>query len=324
MTRKVLVTGATGVLGGEAARALRARGDHVVALVRTSSRTGTLYRLGCDLVEGDLAEPRSVARAARGCELVVHAATRADVGSAREDYWRVNVVGTENLLRAAREAGVRRVVHVSSASVYGGATGVLTESTTLRETGLPCPDSKVTAERLAFRFAAHESIEVCVVRPAQVYGPGDRSFLPRLAAFLRRRAFVYPIDPETPVNITHVSNAVDLVLKALDSPRAAGEAFNVSDGEPMALRTLVELLCRHLRAPLPLGVPASAGRVLARVLDAFYALARQETPVPTARTTLLTMACGATISIDKAREVLGWSPRVASGEGIARACEALE
>src|SRR5439155_6799855 len=105
---RVLVTGATSGVGTSVVTALRARGDEVCALVRPTSLTEGLFRLGCEMVEGEVTDPIAVARAARGCDAVVHAAARVGDWGTREEFMRVNVDGTNIVLRSAHDAGVAR------------------------------------------------------------------------------------------------------------------------------------------------------------------------------------------------------------------------
>ncbi len=322
---RVCVTGATSGVGTNLASALRARGDTVSALVRRTSATEALYRLGCDLVEGDVTDPLSVRRAVEGCDLVVHAAARVGEWGAREDFIRVNVLGTENVLRAARDAGALRFVHVSSTAVYGPAPErVLVETLAPRLSGTPYADSKREAERVVFNLGARSPLPVTVVRPCLIYGPHDRVFLPGLAALLRGRRFVWVVDRDTPVNLVHTSNVVDVVLRAMEHPRAVGEAFNVADGPPLSLGEVIEVVCRHLRVPVPrVRVPTGVARVAARVLEAAWETAGLSAAPPLTVAALDSMARTRVVSTEKARDVLGYHPVVTTTEGLAQACDAL-
>src|SRR6266545_4927753 len=226
--RRVLVTGATSSLGTALVAALKNRGDQVVAYVRPTSTTDTLYRLGATLIEGDVTDAAGIARAIRGCDTVVHAMI-ASSAARRKDLERVYVAGTHNVARAARAEGAR-MVHVSSASVYGRhASGVVTEEATVQRSGLTDLDSKIAAEQAVLEqvHVHNEGLWAAIVRPPLIYGPYDRTFLPSLAASLRRRAFVYTIDPTTRINLVHVQHLVEVILAVFEHGYAAGEAFNV-------------------------------------------------------------------------------------------------
>ncbi|MBI5516912.1 MAG: NAD-dependent epimerase/dehydratase family protein [Deltaproteobacteria bacterium] len=320
MTRTVCVTGATGGLGLSLVSALRQRGDAVKALVRRTSSTEDLYRLGCDLVEGDITDHGALLRAMDGCDGVFHAAARVGDWGPEDELARVNIQGTVAALEAAREARVGRFVHVSSTAVYGATTvKVLEETLPVCTSGRPYADSKVAAERRVFAFAKETGLAVSVVRPCRLYGPHDRTFLPRLASHLRGGRFVYFVDPSTPVNLVHASHAVDVLLRALEHPLAVGEAFNVSDGAMLPLKALVEALCRCLRVPPPrLQVPTGVARAGAAALEGVWRLARAKSPPVVTVGLVEGLAQGSVVSCEKARRVLGFAPAFGTAEGIAQ------
>src|SRR5687768_2207775 len=129
---KAFVTGATGFLGSRLAALLRARGDEVVALVRSPAKARTLADMGCELVEGDLADEAAIRRGMQGCDSVFHVAAIYEVGipeSRRPEMFDANVRGTERVLDAAAEAGVGRIVYISTANVFGNTQGRVVDET---------------------------------------------------------------------------------------------------------------------------------------------------------------------------------------------------
>ncbi|MFN7134495.1 MAG: NAD-dependent epimerase/dehydratase family protein, partial [Myxococcales bacterium] len=174
---KVLLTGGTGFLGSHVARQLIAAGHRVRGLVRQPRYEGVLKQLDVELAVGDVLDPDSLARAAAGVDAVVHAA--GNVGARlrdREQLYRVNVEGTQNVLAAARRAGVRRFVHTSSVVAVGTRTTPerMDEDTAFNAggTGYHYVDSKRQGEELALQ-AAQDGFEVVVLNPGTMMGPGD-------------------------------------------------------------------------------------------------------------------------------------------------------
>ena len=168
-----LVTGATGKVGNAVARTLHARGDRVRVLARDVERAKTLLPDGVEAVRGDVTDPESVAAAVAGCELVFNAMGIPEQWLPDEgEFERVNARGTENVVRAAREAGVRRVVHTSTIDVFEAGTDERFDETRLaqRPKGTAYERSKQRAEELA--LAARDGMELVFVNPAAVYGPG--------------------------------------------------------------------------------------------------------------------------------------------------------
>ncbi|MBN2470270.1 MAG: NAD-dependent epimerase/dehydratase family protein, partial [Anaerolineae bacterium] len=168
----VLVTGATGFLGGTLAARLLADGVRVRALVRSEQRGRDLGARGVQLILGDLTDPQALQRAVEGCT-VVFSVGAALHGTAAEQYT-VNVTGVEQLVEAAHRAGVRRVVHVSSIAVYGvERPGVLSEAMPAQPGSDYYGQSKALGERRLFERAAALGLEAVVVRPGMIYGPGS-------------------------------------------------------------------------------------------------------------------------------------------------------
>jgi dihydroflavonol-4-reductase len=173
---RALVTGATGKVGGAVARALLARGDHVRALVRSPGRARELLPAEVELVPGDVTEPETVAAAAAGCELVFNAMGLPEQWFADDGIFdRVNARGTENVIRAARAAGARRVVHTSTIDVFHADRGARFDESRVADypKDTAYERSKQRAEELA--FAARGDMELVVVNPAGVYGPTPAS-----------------------------------------------------------------------------------------------------------------------------------------------------
>ena len=157
----VVVTGAGGFIGGRAVEVLHATGTRVRAIVRRWSTAARIGRLPVDIIRADVTDPRSLAQSFAGASVVLHCA-RAD--------GRVNIEGTRGVLEAARLAGIRRVVHLSTIEVYGVTSGVVTEDMQMRATGREYGDSKMAAEEVC-REAAARGQEVVILRPTVVYGP---------------------------------------------------------------------------------------------------------------------------------------------------------
>lgn len=180
---KVLLTGGTGFIGGHLARALRARGDDVVALVRDPGRARALRDLGCSVVSAALTDRAAVEAAAAGCELAFHAAAMYEIGVTRarcREMLQANVTGTETVLDACAAAGVARIVYVSTVNVFGNTRGQMAGESHARDPSqgfLSCYDeTKYLAHQAALERSARGA-PLLIACPSVVYGPGDRSEL---------------------------------------------------------------------------------------------------------------------------------------------------
>jgi dihydroflavonol-4-reductase len=240
---RAFVTGATGFVGGRLAERLRERGDEVVALVRSPGKAGRLRELGCELVAGDLSSREALGAAAAGCDAAFHLAAIYRNGvprSQRDELLAVNVGGTENVIDAAADAGVGKIVHVSSIVVFGDTQGRIVD-----ETHSPPGGDYVSlyheSKALAHR-AAHERIArgapVVVVQPGGMYGRGDHTGIgPLLERAARGKLVLLPFG-SVGLNWTYVEDAVEGILLAHDRGRA-GDTYVVG-GEIATLREAVE------------------------------------------------------------------------------------
>ena len=325
---KVLVTGASGMLGRQTAEALAARGDDVTVMQRRPS--GLRLRE----VLADVADSSSVAEAARGHDAVVHLAAKVDVVGRWRDYERANVQGTRNVVEACRAAGVGRLVHVSSPSVaHAGAAlvGAGAEPADPRQARGHYARSKAVAERVALA-ADRGPLAVLAVRPHLVWGPGDTQLIARIVE--RARAGSLPIvgSGAALVDTTYVSNAVDAVVAALDRCEAArGQAYVVSNGEPRPVGELIGDICRASGvAPptrhVPFLVAALAGVAVDAVWAARLALPGLPTPgdPPLTRFLAEQLATAHWFDQRRTRSALGWTPRVSLAEGLTELARATD
>lgn len=248
MTR-VLVTGATGFIGGRFAELAVRREWEVVGFVRTWSRAARLARLPVDIVQGDVLDKDSLIRAMEGCDAVVHCAVdNSKAGKAHRD---IGVRGTRNVMEAAAASGVRSVVHISSAAVFGySPTGHIDETTPVTHQGDYYCDGKIDAEQEALD-AARSGVPVAILRPTIVYGPfGAYS---RDIVELHRHGRLKLVDGATGTcNALYVDNLVDAIFATIATPAAIGEIIHVSDAEVVTWAHYLETHAQAAGPPGPL------------------------------------------------------------------------
>lgn len=326
MPRTFLVTGATGFVGSHVAEALAARGDAVRTLARASSDTALLDRLGAAVVRGDLTDADAVRRAADGADVVIHCGAKVGDWGPVDDYRKVNVEGVRYLLDAVAGRPLDRFVLVSSLGVYAARHHYGTDETE------PLPDghidgytqSKVEAERLALQYFRKQGTPVAVLRPGFIYGPRDRSVLPRIATRLRERSVIYIARGRYALNTTYVANLVDAILLAVDSPAAVGEVFNVTDGEFVTKRRFFEAVADGIGAPRPRGsVPVWLARFVANWRERAFRRADKPHPPRATQAQLKFAGLNLDFSIAKARTKLGYTPRVSFDDGMRAALESF-
>ena len=304
---KALVTGGGGFIGSNLVRALLERGDDVRVLDNFSTgNRANLEGLDVEVVEGELRSYERVHNAVRGTEVVFHLGALGSVPRSVQDPLTssaVNVEGTLNVLLAARDEGVRRVVYSSSSSVYGPRRELPVGEELPPDPISPYGVAKLAAERYCVSFSrVYESFESVVVRYFNVFGPRQSPFSQYAAVvplFIRAIDTGNPIvvygDGEQRRDFTYVSNAVDGTIKAAEAAEANGRIFNVAASSPVTVNA----------------VAAAIGDVLGKPVEKTFAPPR----VGDIRDSWA--------DVTAAREVLGWEPTVDLEEGLRRTVDAL-
>jgi nucleoside-diphosphate-sugar epimerase len=304
---KVLVTGATGKVGNAVARALAERGDEVRALVRDQARARSLLPAGVETVPGDVTDPASVASAVAGCELVFNAMGIPEQWLADESLFdRVNAQGTQTVAKAAREAGVRRLVHTSTEDVFHAERGSSFDETEVadypKETAYE--RSKQRAEQLALE--ARDGLEVVIVNPSGVYGPGPSPTMSidkdLFAPLVRKRL---PALPPGGFGVAFVDGVASGHLLAADRGRD-GERYILCDRH-VTLRELAQTVVRVAgRGRVPPTLPPPLARAMAVGGEALSKVIRR--PPLLSRGQLHFFLWNAAPDSSKAQRELGWQP----------------
>ncbi len=328
MAHTILLTGATGFVGSHIAEALVRRGETVRTLAREGSDTAFLDSLGVGVVRGDLTNPEALKHAVERCDVVVNCAAKVGDWGHVDGYRAVNVEGLRHLFDATLGQPLHRFVHVSSLGVYEARHHYTTDETE------PLPNdhidgytqSKVEAERLAIQYHRKQKVPVTILRPGFVYGPRDRTVLPRLSDRLKERSIIYISRGRFALNTTFVGNIADAVLLAIDAPAevTAGEVFNITDGEFVSKRRFFEAVADGLGLKRPRGfppVPVWFARIMANWREGVFR--RKNAPHPPRITQAQLKFAGFNLdfSIAKARTKLAYTPRVLFDEGMKQALE---
>jgi nucleoside-diphosphate-sugar epimerase len=317
---RALVSGATGFLGGHLAKILHELGYRVRILVHKRHRVEHLLALGIDIVEGDLLDPASLARATAGQTLVFHTAGKVTDWGPRSEYFQVNADGTRNVIAACRESGVERLVHVSSLSVLGlPRSGVTLTEETPYPASLPdwYSQSKRAAEEAVRQANGEGGLATTVVRPGVIWGPGDITILPRLADLLRRRQMILIDGGRNLLGLSHIESLSRGIVLAAESPAAPGQIYHMTDGEEITSRQAVDALAGVMGVPRArLSLPYGAVYGIAALIEGAAHLTRRTTPPRMTRYGVRLVACHCRYDISKAKRDLGYKPTVAFREGI--------
>ncbi len=317
---RALVTGANGFVGSALCRKLVERGDSVRGMVRSTSDLSLLEGVPIERVVGALDSPASLADAARDVEVVYHVAAAVSDWGPSAYFRRVNVEGTKNVLEAAVQNGVRRFVYVSSAAVHSfiGAQDMDEQSPQL-PTPFPYCQSKREAEALVWGYHRRGEIAVTIVRPGDVYGPGDRVALLRLSKLLELGLMATIGRGEKLGAFTYVENLADGLILAGTLEKAAGEAYVITDGVRLTWRTYFEKLTSALGVPKPrISVNPILAYAAASALESVYRFCHIAGRPPITRYLVAHLSEDFHFSIERARQELGYEPRVGVDEAIGR------
>jgi nucleoside-diphosphate-sugar epimerase len=291
-------------------RKLRERGDDVVCLVRSREKAGDLAELGCELVEGDLGDIPAIHQGMRGCDAAIHGAAIYEVGipaKRRAALHEANVVGTENVLGAALEEKIDKVVYVSTVNVFGNTGGKVVDESYERESDYLSyyDQTKYEAHQVAKRLIG-EGLPCVIVQPGGVYGPDDHSELGNmLEQFRKGRLPLIPF-PDLGLNLVHVEDVADGVLLALDKGKV-GESY-VLGGQVTTNREFLQTLAGVLgKKPPQRALPP----ILVRLSAPFGAVIGPLMGFPPNMRELFTVSNGVTYwgKHDKAMAELGYTPR---------------
>lgn len=310
---KVLVTGATSMIGVATVQELLRLGHEVRILQRGESP------LNGEVVRGDIRDAEVVTRAVSGCDVVIHAAAKVGLVGSYSEFYDINVAGTKNIIEAAIRAGCRGMVYVSSPSVSYSRTPVNGESAP------PATDdvighyskTKSIAERLVI---AEQRIATVAIRPHLVWGPGDTQLVGRIVERARQNRLALVNRGEAVVDTTYIDNVADALTAAAVRigvvDELNGRALVVSNGEPRTVASLVESICQAANVPFaPRTISLRAAVALGVIIETLFKLKPTAEP-PLTKFTAYQLGISHWFDISETQRLLEWAPRISLDEGF--------
>ena len=319
---KALVTGGGGFLGMAIVHQLLDRGDDVRSLARGDYPE--LRELGVETLRGDIADARVVADAVEGCDLVFHVAAKAGVWGPYQDFYRPNVMGTENILDACRIHKVPRLVYTSSPSVVYGDEPLrgVDESVAYPQNYLTAyPETKAIAERKVLK-ANGKALRTVSLRPHLIWGPGDNHLVPRIVDRARRGKLKKVGDGKAIVDSVYIDDAARAHLLAADAltesaADVGGNAYFITQGEPTEIGELIDrIVAAAGLPPVTAHVPEKVAYGVGWLLETVYRLLRRKQEPLMTRFVAKQLATDHYFDISAAREDLGYEPRYTIDEGM--------
>lgn len=320
---ETLVTGGNGFVGHHLIRALMNRGDRIRVLALPGEDTSSLEQLNVHVHRGDIRDYDSLVPAVHGVDAIIHLAAMMHVWRPLADYRDVNVDGTVNVCHAAMAANVNRVVHMSSSSVYGMSwRGLVDETFPLAPFDDPYAVTKAEGDLAVQRMIERDGLRAVILRPDQIFGPGDRLHFGEMADRLQAGHGIVVGRGDNHMPLVYVSDVVQALLLALDHDKAPGEAFNITAGMPLTQREFLAAVAEdiggtppRLRVPRALLYPASV------VAEGLAKIAGGPSRPPITRLGVAFRCADVRFSAEKARRVLGFEPRVELRDGIRKTAE---
>ncbi|MBW6435145.1 NAD-dependent epimerase/dehydratase family protein [Actinoplanes hulinensis] len=307
----VFITGANGFIARALAARLRARGDTVTGVdLRADEAAG--------VAAGDIGEEGAWQEAAAGADLVIHTAAVVSNAVGLDGQWRVNVAGTRHALDAAVRAGASRFVQFSSIRAFSdlGFPDGVSEDHPVRTDGNPYVDTKIAGEQVALQAHAEGRVAVTIVRPGDVYGPGSRPWTVLPVELIRKNRFLLPAGGHGIFSPVYIDDLIDGVLLAAEKPEATGQIFTLTGGAGVPCREFFGHYYRMLGKRGPVVAPTPVAVAVAGIMGAAIRLVSGPTEVNAISMRYFTRT--GTYSIEKARRLLGYRPRVDLAEGMAR------
>jgi len=322
---RALVTGSAGFIGSHVVERLATAGHKVRGLVRSAAQEAIVRGLGGEPVRGDVTQLATLRNAADGMDAIIHVAARVTDWGEWPAFEAATVRGTRNTLQTAVDAGVHRFVLVSSVAVYDNGVGdrlhVVPEDTPHNGVGDRLlghySRAKVLAEEAAWDFHRRGELEATAVRPAWVYGPRDRTVLPRLVEYMNTPLSCWFGRRDPVVDPIYVTDVADCIILAATQPQAAGNAYNVAPVEEIRLRHFLGRLCGSLNVRVHRWTIND--KLILAIARGVEGVARW---IGTREPPFLTVGAVATVTCDrhydpsKAIAELGWKPAVSLEQGI--------
>jgi nucleoside-diphosphate-sugar epimerase len=318
---KVLVTGGGGFLGSAIVRRLIERGDDVRSLARNFYVE--LEQLGVDQVQGDISDPEDVAKACDGRDIVFHVAAKPPPWGKYDDYYRINVTGTQNIIDSCRKQNIARLIYTSTPSVVFNGKDIEGADESMPYPNKFCThysETKAIAEQNVVAVS-NRKLNTIVLRPHEIWGPGDNHILPRLVARANRLKQIG--NGKNRIDTIYIDDAADVHVLAADklkeNPKLSGRIYFISQDEPVPAWDIVNALlkaagCKQIKKAVPFRIAWLAGALLELV---YNTLQLSGEPYIT-RFMAEAVSQSHWFDISAAKKDLGYKPKLTTAEGLKR------
>ncbi|OUL37183.1 oxidoreductase [Nostoc sp. T09] len=312
--KTLLITGIDEFIGWRAAELAIAKGIKVRGLQSSAVQDKKAQSLGVEVIVGNINDAKTAQKACEGVDIVLHTAQLAQEAGAIKDFREVNVDGTITIAKAAKNAGVKTFVHLSSVLVYGfDYSDRVTESEPLAEEKNPYCQSKIEAEVALLPLNNPPDFGIIVIRAGDVYGPGCIPWIVRPVHFMRQKLFAYASDEHGVINHVYVDNLIDGIFLAIEK-ESYGEIFNITDGEQTSWKEYFTRLAEISGSPAPMSLGKDEIKLFLKLRVQGQKLFRKKADILPESIDFMTRpyAC----SITKAQDLLNYQPKIGLEEGF--------
>jgi len=308
--RKIFITGALGFVGRALITYYRALGAETLGLdVRADP--------GLGVVAGDVSQPQGWEAHLQGCDLLIHTAAIVTNNVSREEAWRVNVLGTRQVLDAAQQAGIHRFIHISSLAAMRFITeDHADERAPILPTGNPYVDTKIAGEHAVLATQAAGEIDCTIIRPADIYGPGSRPWTVVPVQMIKKGLFLLPAHGKGLFRPIYLDDLLNGIVMAAEKEEATGQIFILGGERAVPCEEFFGHYYRMLGKGSPRTMSTEAAVAIAETGRMIFSLLGK--PTELGRGAMEMLAKKTTVSNAKAHRFLGWQPEISLDEGMRR------
>ncbi len=314
----ILLTGGNGFVGRHLIRALQQRGDKVRVLSTSKGDTAWLKQHDVTIFRGDVRDPDTLIEPMCGVDAVFHLVAETRKWGPMQRSYAINVTGTENVCRAALAAGVQRLVHISTFTIYNMRVGrAVTEDDSLMPLDEPYSLTKAQGDKLVQRMIREEHLPAVIIRLGALLGPDDYMNFGRMADRVRAGKSIIVGSGNNAVPFVYITDVVQALLLALDSPRAIGQVYNIGNDQPLTQKQYLSAIAQEFGVTTRhIHIPYSSMYAAAYAAERISTLSGYRIAPVVTRHGIKILGDDSRLSIEKARRELGYVPQVPIREGV--------
>ncbi|AOX01780.1 oxidoreductase [Moorena producens PAL-8-15-08-1] len=317
--KTLLITGIGGFIGLRAAELALAQGMKVRGLQRSEDKAKKAQQLGAEVIVGSITDPVAAQKACQGVDIVLHTAAVVKEGGSLKHFQEVNVGGSVNMATAAKTAGVKTFVYLSSVMVYGfNFPKGVTEQGPLCGESNPYCQTKIESEKELLKLNTPPDFGIIIIRPGDVYGPGSTSWVVRPLQLMHEGVFALANSGRGVMNHVYVDNLIEAIFLAVEK-EAYGETFNITDGQETSCKEYFTHLAKIGNIPAPFSVPAGVLKFIIQLRCLSQSILGQTPDTLPESVNYITRPYA--YSIAKAQSQLGYQPKINLEEGMGRTQE---